>query len=457
VHPALQAIAEATRGTPYDGELWLVGGAVRDELLGIPHQNDFDIVTRLSSADLARLLFEKGLTKFAPVTYERFGTAMVEVENAAIEIVTARRESYDEGSRKPHVQPATLLEDAQRRDFTVNTLMRNLHSGKLHDPLCVGTRDLDDKVLRTPLDSKATFHDDPLRMLRAVRFRWQLDFGPAPGLYDAVRETRERLAIISAERIRDELVKVLSRPTAADALQDLMELGLLEIFAPELVAMVGVEQGNYHHLDVWNHTLLVVRNAGSRDLILTLAALLHDVGKPSTRTVDDQGRTRFFGHETVGAEMTRQILRRLKFPQKEVDAVALLVKNHMRLGSAPEFTKAAARRLVRDLGPDVDRLLDLVEADANGLKHGVRVLDLAPIRGRIAAVEQETPREVLHSPLTGREIMDLLGLEEGREVGKWKEVLTERVLEGDLAPHDKEGARTLLRAAYRETGSRTPP
>jgi len=454
MHPALAAIREATTGTPFKGDLWLVGGAVRDELLGRPPKADFDLVTRGSSAELAGLLFERGVSSIAPVTYERFGTAMVQVANVDIEIVTARRESYDEGSRKPHVEAASYEEDARRRDFTVNTLMRNLHSGELRDPLGLGLGDLEAKVLRTPLDPIATFHDDPLRMMRAVRFRWQLGFEPAPGLYDAIRETRDRLKIISFERIRDELLKMLARPTGPDALDDLLKLGLMETIAPEFEAMVGVEQGNFHHLDVWDHTLLVMRNVWriessildpqSSNLHPVLGALFHDVGKPPTRMVDESGRTRFFGHEDVGAKMTREILRRWKFPEKEIDPVVKLVRNHMRLGSSPTFTKPAARRLIRDLGDDLEDLLVVVEADVSSLKPGVRQMDLGPIREQIAAVSHETPRETLESPLSGEEIMELLGIEAGPEVGKWKQFLTEKVLEGDLAPGDKDAAKAFL-------------
>lgn len=447
MHSALLAIKKATTGTSFEGDLWLVGGAVRDELLGLPLKNDFDIVLTGNSADLANFLHQTGITRFAPVTYERFGTAMVNIDDVQIELVTARRESYDDASRKPHVEPATLEEDAKRRDFTANTLMRNLHTEELLDPLGTGLQDLRAKILRTPLDPVATFHDDPLRMLRAVRFRWQLGFEPAPGLYESIRQTRDRLKIISMERIRDEFVKMLSRPTAADALQDLMQLGLFEIFAPEFVAMVGVEQGSFHHLDVWNHTLLVLKNAGSEDLTLSLAALFHDIGKPETQMLDEKGSIRFFGHESVGASITRKVLRRLKFPEKDIESVAVLVKNHMRLGSAPDFTPAAARRLIRDLDGDLPRLLDLVEADANGLKRNVKKLDLAPIRERIAEVEQATPRTQLESPLTGEEIMSLAQLPPGPEIGRLKAILVEKVLEGDLAPGDKDAAAEIVRNA----------
>ncbi len=447
MHPALEAISQATQGTNFKDDLWLVGGAVRDELLAISHENDFDLVTRGSSSELAHLLRDKGLSSIPPVTYERFGTAMVHVYGTNIEIVTARKESYEEGSRKPTVEAATYEEDAARRDFTVNTLMRSIHSGELWDPLGAGLDDLQNKRLRTPLDPGETFRDDPLRMLRAVRFRWKLDFQPAAGLYDSVRASKDRLKIISNERIRDELIKMLLQPSAPEALNDLMDLGLIEMFAPEFVPMKTCEQGKWHHLDVWDHSLLVLKNVGYGDLALSLAALLHDVGKPTTRKIDDKGDTRFFGHEVVGAEMAGKLLKRLRLPQSDIDLTVLLVRNHMRLGSFETFTPAAARRLIRDVGNQTERLLALVEADANALKAGVRVMDLAKIRERLAEVAQQTPRETLESPLSGSEIMAILELSPSKRVGEMKNMLAEKVIEGVLMPEDKAGAEALLLSA----------
>lgn len=441
---ALKLIKDVVKGTTFEGDVWLVGGAVRDELLGRPVKNDYDLVTRGSSAELANLLYNFGVSSIAPVTYERFGTAMVQIENSAIEIVTARRESYDPESRKPNVEPATLEEDAQRRDFTANALLKDLATGEIYDPLGRGLDDLRAGVLRTPLDPVATFRDDPLRMLRGVRFRWQLGFQPASGLYEAIRAEAGRLSIISMERIRDEFVKLMGQSTAADALQDLLDLGLLDQFAPEFRRLVGVEQGSAHHLDVWHHTLAVVRAAGTDDLFVALGALFHDIGKPATFMHDANGRIRFFGHEEAGAKMTGEILRRLKFPQRDIDIVVPLVRHHMRLGSAPQFTPSAARRLLRDLGPNVDRLLAVVEADLQGLKTGVQKLQLEPIREQLRAVREATPVHTLQSPLSGAEIMKLLNIPAGPEVGVWKNKLLEKVLEGELAPDDKEGARLLL-------------
>jgi poly(A) polymerase len=443
MQPALESIRKATLGTPFEGQVFVVGGAVRDELMGLPHSADFDLVTRLSSSELAALLAP--LSSIQPVTYERFGTAMLQIQGADVELVTARRESYDESSRKPIVEPATLEEDAARRDFTINALMRSLHGGDLLDPTGRGLQDLRARVLRTPLDPVATFYDDPLRMLRAVRFKARLGFDLAAGLGDSIRSERDRLSIVSMERVRDELVKMLRHPSAPEALADLMDFGLMDVIAPEFRPMVGCEQGAYHHLDVWRHTLLVLKNAGSSDLVLSLGALFHDIGKPPTRSIDANGSVRFFGHEAAGATMTQEVLRRLRFPQREIDAVAALVKNHMRLGSSPEFTASAARRLLRDMGDQTDRLLALVEADANGLKAGIRVLDLAQVRARLAEVETRSPVSTLKSPLSGDRIMELTGIAPGPEVGRIKDLLTEKVLEGELMPDDQAGAETILK------------
>lgn len=446
MHPALIKIQCAIEGTPFDGDVFLVGGAVRDELLGLIGSDDFDLVTRESAPSLARFLFDQGIATFAPVTFERFGTAMVEVDGIKIELVTARKESYDKKSRKPSVEPGTYEDDARRRDFTLNTLMRSLKTGELIDPLGCGVEDLNNKVMRTPLDPVKTFDDDPLRMLRAVRFRWRFGLSPAKGLYDAIYMRRNRLKIVSFERIRDELFKILAHPTTSQALQDLMKLKVFDLIAPEFIPMVGCEQGDYHHLDVWHHTLKVIDNLhekGSTDLALILSALFHDIGKPTTQSLEN-GKIRFFGHEAVGAEMARTVLNRWKLPGDQVDTVVSLVKNHMRLGSAPTFSDSAARRLLKDLGEDVPRLLDLVDADANALKKGVRVLDLQTIRETIERVETETPVAKLISPLTGQEIMELTGLTQGKEIGRLKKMLDNMVVEGQLGPDDKELARKLV-------------
>jgi len=449
MHEAVARIAEALRGTSFEGKTFLVGGAVRDELLGRPLKNDLDIVCEEDVTRATKILWESKVAETLPVTYPRFGTAMVRVQGCNVEFVTARKESYSEESRKPEVQPATILEDAKRRDFTVNTLMRDIFTGELRDPLRTGLSDLKDRVLRTPLNPEETFFDDPLRMLRAIRFRWQLGFEYSQDLDKALQGQADRLRVISAERIKDEFTKMLGLPDADQCMRDLMQTGLLDQFAPEFRPMVGCEQGNFHHLDVWEHTLLALKNAGNGDIVLSLAVLLHDVGKPPTRTKDTDDRTRFFGHETVGETMSRTILKRLRFGNQIEDQVALLVKNHMRLNSMNEVSASAARRIVRDLDTELDRWMAVIEADASALKPGVRALDLAQVRARIEEVRTATPPSKLQSPLSGEEIMGLTGCEPGPTIGNLKDALSEDVIEGRLAPMDKDGAKARLMEHWR--------
>ncbi|MCH8275037.1 MAG: HD domain-containing protein [Armatimonadetes bacterium] len=448
-----QRIAGATQGTKWENRLFLVGGAVRDPLFGLPSPPDVDIVLEGDALELARFLREANVSAIEPVTYPRFGTALVMVEGSNVELATARSESYDPESRKPEVRSATLKQDALRRDFTINTPMRNLHTGELVDLLGTGLDDLRKRVLRTPLDPAATFSDDPLRTLRAVRFKNRFDLTPAPGLWEAIRGERERLNIISKERIRDELSKMLLHRSAADSLRDLMDLGLLPLFAPELEEGIGVEQGSFHSKDVWEHTLDVVEIAAALEypddetrLRVVLGALLHDVAKPRTRSVEESGRVRFFEHERRGGEMTRRILKRLRFPGAVVDDVGALVANHMRLGSAVPFTPAAARRLVRDLEGLTEPLITLCEADAQAIgRTGDTGVDFADVREKVRRAGEVKERSKLESPLTGQDIMDLLGVPEGPEVGRWKTRLTEAVLEGEIQAGDKEAAASLLR------------
>jgi len=440
VQEALSRIAKATQGTPYEGQLWLVGGAVRDQLLGLPDSHDLDIVLEQNALELAEFLHQEGITESDPVIYPRFGTAMVRVAGMDIELVTARSESYDHQSRKPHVRASSLRVDANRRDATVNTLLRNLHSSELHDPLGSGLDDLSAGILRTPIDAHRTFHDDPLRMLRLVRFRWQLGFALAEGLEQAIRDESKRLEIVSRERIRDEWDKIISLPLGDRALQQLADLRLLEVFGKDLTKMQGVEQGSFHHLDVWQHSLLVLKRVAPADRVLRLAALLHDIGKPATRTTDAQGNIRFFGHESKGASLAEKFLSELKYPGEVIDSVVLLVRHHMRLGSASTLTPPAVRRLARDLGPLLDRLLILVRADQSALRPGVQPWDVDALEAQIREELAKTPVDQLQSPLSGDEIMRETGWPEGPRVGQAKTHLLELVLEGTIRPGDKATA-----------------
>jgi len=453
VNPALEQLRTATQGTPYEGRLWVVGGAVRDALIAgvVLHEASFadiDITLEGDALELARWLHQQGVSEIYPVLYPRFGTAMVRIAGEQVEFATARGENYVGDSRKPEVHPATLLADATRRDFTCNALSWNVHSGEIGDPLGIGMSDLRAKVLRTPTDPRRTFSEDPLRILRAVRFKHQLGFQFAEGLAEVIQQCAPRLEIISQERIMQEFSKMLTGPNPAGALGDLMSLGILKEFAPEFCPMVGMEQGPYHHLDVWDHTLAVVNAAPRGDLLLNTAALFHDIGKPSTREVDAEGRTRFFDHENVGARMADDILRRLKFPFEFARDVSRLVALHMRLTGIEKWSATASRRLVRDAGDLLEPLLDLVAADRSGHGPKAPAYDMTEIRETLDRVSARAQVVPLDSPLNGEQIMLELNVAPGRVVKEAKEFLTEEVLEGRLEAGDEASARNLLQAWY---------
>ncbi|GAB4460526.1 MAG: HD domain-containing protein [Armatimonadaceae bacterium] len=449
----LTILRNVTRGTEYEGKLYLVGGYVRDKLLGrAAKAEDVDLVLEGSAEEVAWLLYRKKVAQHKPVVFPNFGTAMVKVDNAQVEIVTAREETYRQGSRKPVVVAGTLQTDALRRDFTVNTFLENLHSGEILDPTGQGKPDLEAEILRTPLDPVMTFTDDPLRMLRACRFAAKLGFTIAPETDAALAENAFRLSPeygISFERIRDELNKTLLAPGAARGLERMRETGLLTQFAPELAAMHGVTQNRFHKYDVWTHTLVALGNLPSdADLVTRLAVLLHDVGKPVTRTVGDDGEVHFYGHETVGAEMARTLLTRLRYSADEIQAVVTLVSLHMRYGAydPEEWTDAAVRRLIRTVGEYRGTLFAIARADIGACNtEEFPTADLDGLQERMERIEAEAHITQLTSPLSGQEIMERLNLKPGRVVGRIKDALTDAVVAGDLAPDDTETAERMAR------------
>lgn len=416
---------------------WVVGGYVRDQLLG-RRPADPDVVVEGGSAPQLAARFAELAGARPPVTFERFGTAQVTLPDRLVEFVQARAESYPPDSRKPQVRAATLEEDLRRRDFTVNTLLMDLE-GKVHDRLGVAQADLRARVLRTPADPLQTFSDDPLRMLRAVRLAAQLGFELAPDLPPAMRKMRDRLAppVISIERTANELRKMLLSDRPRLALELLDEGGLLEVVLPELAACKGVAQGGFHTHDVFGHTLLAV-GFTPPDLLVRLAALFHDVGKPATAAGDGS----FTGHEVVGAGLARAALERLRFSQKEVDAVEALVRLHLRpVFYRSEWSDGAVRRLARDAGPHLERLMSLARADlaASAYPHPEKLDEL---EARLGAVLSEQPSR-LASPIDGEDIMRALRLPPGPEVGRIKERLTELLLDGEIEP-TRDGVLAFL-------------
>jgi poly(A) polymerase len=428
IDPALPLLRQAASemGVP----AWAVGGYVRDLLLGRPHP-DLDVVVESGlgpelAANFARLAGAR-----PPVVFPRFGTAQVTWGDRMVEFVSARRESYASDSRKPQVEPATIEEDLRRRDFTINTLLMDLE-GQIHDPMG-GRLDLEQGLLRTPDSPVRTFSDDPLRMLRAVRFAAQLDFQLDPSLLPAMRQLRQRLRppVLSIERVKDELCKMLTSARPSLAMELLEQGGLLEMVLPELAACRGVEQGGWHTHDVYGHTLLALSKI-SPDLRLRLAVLFHDVGKPRTAAGDGS----FHGHAELGADMTREAMRRLRFPGDLTGQVSRLVQLHMRpIFYRSDWSEGAVRRMTRDAGGLVDQLLDVARADtlASAYPHPEELDDL---ERRVKEVLTEQPSR-FRLPVSGHDIIRVRGVAPGPEVGRIKARLEELVLEEAL-PADRE-------------------
>jgi poly(A) polymerase len=444
-------------GSEWESRLWIVGGYVRDRILGtLNHRDDLDLVLEGNSQDVAQFLVDAGVVDSPPVTYPRFGTSMVVVQGVNVEIVTAREESYSADSRKPHnVRPATLMKDALRRDFTINTLLENLHTSEVVDPLGTAFTDLDLGILRTPLDPHETFRDDPLRMLRAVRFSTKLGFVIEPTLVAAMTDCQTLLSPpkVSVERIRDEFSRVLLSDRATCGLSLMMNVGLIEQFAPDLATMVGVVQNDFHVFPVWEHTLaaldaLIAAHPDS-SLVLRLSVLLHDIGKPATRSVGADNRVHFYHHQDEGAAIAERLLSGMRYPKDVTVAVCQRVAMHMRIGDYEDlvWSDAAVRRFVRNAGDAMDDLFALHRADVAALAPAYRDSSLADrLQQRINALEMVHPSIRLGSPLTGTEIMQLLGIVGGKPVGTIKHWLTNEVLEGRIPVGDKLAAVAALRA-----------
>ncbi len=407
---AIEILRRATKASVYEGRLYLVGGIVRDKLLHKPPEEDIDIVLEGDAAELAAFLHDKKAAGSRPVIFARFGTAMIMVAGKQVELVGARVESYDAASRKPSTSPGTLLDDVLRRDFTINTLLENLHTGEILDLTGQAMSDLRDKIIRTPRKPLETFDDDPLRMLRAVRFAARLGFTIHPETRLALCDRAPRLGIVSGERIREEFVKILMTPRAAQAIESLRETGLLDIFAPEIVAMYGVGQNVYHIYDVWTHTMKVLEAIPiERGIALRLAALTHDIGKPRTRSVDETG-VHFYSHQAVGAEMSRRLMRRLKFSSSEIDEVAYLVSMHLRVGEySRQWSDTGVRRLIRDTGERLEDLIVLTRADKAASNPAMPSVDLGALRVHIDKVREKLAGRKIASPLDGKEIIESAG------------------------------------------------
>jgi len=457
-HPVFNVVRDAADQLKV--EAYVVGGYTRDILLKRPSK-DIDFVCVGSGIRLAEQVAVSLGPKVNVAVFKNFGTAQIRFDDLDLEFVGARKESYRSDSRKPIVEDGTLEDDQRRRDFTINAMaicLNRKNFGDLIDPFD-GQGDLKRKIIRTPLEPVDTFSDDPLRMMRAIRFASQLGFDIEADTFQAITNQAARLKIVSQERITDELNKIILSPTPSYGFKLLFHSGLLNQFFPELVALHGVEYvGNRAHKDNFFHTLQVLDNVAkvSDDLWLRWAAILHDIAKPATKRYDKEHGFTFHGHEDRGARMTPGIFKRLKLPMNDrMSFVQNLVRLHLRpIPLAKEVTDSAIRRLLFDAGDDIDALMILCRADITSKnldKVNKFLKNFTAVEQKIAEVEQKDHIRNFQPPVTGDEIMQIFNIPPGRVIGEMKEQIKEAILEGEIK-NDREEAMALLMKIARDKG-----
>jgi tRNA nucleotidyltransferase (CCA-adding enzyme) len=459
-HPIFEIISKSAK--ELNVKSYVIGGFVRDFLLKRGTPKDIDIVAIGSGIELAKKVASKLPNDPKISVFKNYGTAMIKTDAIEIEFVGARTESYQKDSRKPIVENGSLEDDQNRRDFCINALALSLNEedyGELLDPFD-GVNDLNQKIIRTPLDPDITYSDDPLRMMRAVRFATQLHFKIEETSLKAISENKERIKIISGERIIDELNKILASEKPSIGFQLLFETGLLHIILPELTNLQGIEEkeGQRHKDNFW-HTLEVVDNISenTNNLWLRWAALLHDIGKAPTKKFDKKIGWTFHGHEFIGSKMVYKLFKRLSMPlndkMKFVQKMVLMSSRPIVL-SQDVATDSAVRRLVFDAGDHVDDLMTLCEADIttkNSKKFKKYQNNFKLVRQKIVEVEERDHVRNFQPPVDGAEIMKIFNLKPSREIGIIKEAIKEAILEGEI-PNEYDAAYQFMLKKGEELG-----
>ena len=428
-------------------QIYLVGGAVRDGILDI-ETKDFDFTTNASSEDSIKMLNKN---KYKTTEIGRaFGTIETTVEDYSIHITTYREDKYNKDSRKPEIKTSGELEtDLSRRDFTVNAIAYDINNNEIIDPYG-GLKDLSEGLIRTPDTADISFSDDPLRMLRACRFVSTHGFTPNNEIFKAISKNAERIEIVSTERIRDEFTKLLTGKDPSLGLKAFVESGLSELIMPELNELKIEVDPKHHHKDVYEHTMVVLDRV-SPTLVSRMSALLHDIGKPKTKGIEN-GKVHFRHHEVVGAKMSKKILKRLKYDNETIKRVSLLVENHLRPHTFKMgWTDSAVRRYIIDAGGLLEELNDLVRADIttkNKAKYEEINKYLDEMEERIKEVAEKEELSKLRPPLSGDEIMEIFDLEPGPSVGIIMKALYEqRINDGEVS---KEEATKLAKEVYKK-------